>query len=393
MKNKINRVIIIVLDAVGIGEAPDAAKFGDVGSNTLGNLSKAVGGLKLPNMEKLGLGKIEPLVGVNPKITAIGDYGKMQEQSGGKDTTAGHWEIAGVITKEPFPTYPHGFPEEVLAPFRKAIGRDVLGNIPASGTEIIKQLGEEHVKTKKPIVYTSADSVFQIACHEEVYPIEELYKMCEIARKILTGKHAVGRVIARPFLGSPGNFQRTERRKDFSLEPFLPTILDKLKEAQYDVVGIGKIEDIFAGCGLTEAIHTKGNPKCTQATIDAIKANTKGLIFTNLVDTDMIYGHRNDCPGFHQALIDFDNRLPEIQNSMRDDDLLIISADHGCDPTTPSTDHSREFVPLLVYGKKIKPNINLGTRETYADVSATIADLFNLEKWRYGKSFQSEILS
>ncbi len=389
----INRFIIIVLDAVGIGELPDADKFGDKGSNTLVNLSRAVGGLHLPHLEKLGLGKITTIEGMCPCAHVLGNYGKMAELSGGKDTTNGHWEIAGLVTPEAFPTYPQGFPEEILIPFTQQTGRGYLGNKPASGTEIIKELGEEHLKTGKLIVYTSADSVFQIAAHEEIVPIEELYRYCQIARDLLTGKHAVGRVIARPFLGTPGNFYRTERRHDFSLKPTDKTILDALKESGNDVVGIGKIEDIFAGVGLTEAVHSKGNDACTRATIEAILDKTQGLIFTNLVDTDMMYGHRNDCPGFYRSLKGFDDYLPRIMESMKDEDVLIITADHGCDPTTPSTDHSREYVPLLVYGKKVQQNINLGTRGSFADVAATLSEALLSESWKSGKSFWKEILA
>ncbi|AIS51648.1 phosphopentomutase DeoB [Thermoanaerobacter kivui] len=384
------RVILIVLDSVGVGELPDAYKFGDEGSNTLGHVTEKTG-VELPNMGRLGLGNIIPLKSVPENPNAIGGYGKMAEKSAGKDTTTGHWEIAGLITEKPFPTYPHGFPEEIIKEFEKRIGRKVLGNKPASGTEIIKELGEEHVKTGYPIVYTSADSVFQVAAHEDVIPLEELYRICEIAREILKGDHAVGRVIARPFTGTPGNFVRTGNRRDFSLKPFEPTVLDMLKEAGYEVFAIGKIEDIFAGQGITEKNHTINNDEGITATIKAMDDIKNGLIFTNLVDFDMLYGHRNDVEGYAKALKHFDNRLPEIMGKLTKEDLLIITADHGCDPTTPSTDHSREYVPLLVYSPSMKHGINLGVRSTYSDVAATIAEIFKVGPTKHGTSFLKEL--
>ncbi|SDF87136.1 phosphopentomutase [Thermoanaerobacter thermohydrosulfuricus] len=384
------RVILIVLDSVGVGELPDAYKFGDEGSNTLGHVTEKTG-IGLPNMGKLGLGNIIPLKSVPENPNAVGGYGKMAEKSAGKDTTTGHWEIAGLITEKPFPTYPHGFPEEIIKEFEKRIGRKVLGNKPASGTEIIKELGEEHVKTGYPIVYTSADSVFQVAAHEDVVPLEELYRICEIAREILKGDHAVGRVIARPFTGTPGNFVRTGNRRDFSLKPFEPTILDMLKEAGYEVFAIGKIEDIFAGQGITEKNHTTNNDEGITATIKAMDEIKNGLIFTNLVDFDMLYGHRNDVEGYAKALTHFDNRLPEIMGKLTKEDLLIITADHGCDPTTPSTDHSREYVPLLVYSPSMKHGVNLGVRSTYSDVAATIAEIFKVGPTKHGTSFLKEL--
>lgn len=384
------RVILIVLDSVGVGELPDAYKFGDEGSNTLGHVTEKTG-VELPNMGKLGLGNIIPLKSVPENPNAIGGYGKMAEKSAGKDTTTGHWEIAGLITEKPFPTYPHGFPEEIIKEFEKRIGRKVLGNKPASGTEIIKELGEEHVKTGYPIVYTSADSVFQVAAHEDVIPLEELYRICEIAREILKGDHALGRVIARPFTGTPGNFVRTGNRRDFSLKPFEPTILDMLKEAGYEVFAVGKIEDIFAGQGITEKNHTTNNDEGITATIKAMDEIKNGLIFTNLVDFDMLYGHRNDVEGYAKALTHFDNRLPEIMGKLTKEDLLIITADHGCDPTTPSTDHSREYVPLLVYSPSMKHGVNLGVRSTYSDVAATIAEIFKVGPTKHGTSFLKEL--
>ncbi|MDP9750517.1 phosphopentomutase [Thermoanaerobacter pentosaceus] len=384
------RVILIVLDSVGVGELPDAYRFGDEGSNTLGHVTEKTG-VDLPNMGQLGLGNIIPLKSVPENPNAIGGYGKMAEKSAGKDTTTGHWEIAGLFINKPFPTYPNGFPDEIIKEFEKRIGRKVLGNKPASGTEIIKELGEEHVKTGFPIVYTSADSVFQVAAHEDVIPPVELYRICEIAREILKGDHAVGRVIARPFTGSSGNFVRTENRRDFSLKPFEPTILDMLKEAGYEVFAIGKIEDIFAGQGITGKNHTTNNDEGITATIKAMDEVNDGLIFTNLVDFDMLYGHRNDVEGYAKALKNFDDRLPEIMEKLTKEDLLIITADHGCDPATESTDHSREYVPLLVYSPLMKHGVNLGVRSTYADIAATIAEVFEVGSTKHGTSFLREL--
>ena len=384
------RVIIIVLDGCGVGEMPDAAEYGDVGSNTLANTARAVGGLDLPNLQRMGLGNLTSIEGVPPRSDCTASYGMMCELSKGKDTTTGHWEMAGIITERPFPTYPHGFPAEVIGEFEQAIGRGTLGNYPASGTEIIKELGEEHVQTGKPIVYTSADSVFQIAAHEDVIPVEQLYDMCLKARNILTGEHNVGRVIARPFVGTPGSFNRTDRRRDFSVEPPYPMILDRLHEAGIQVIGIGKICDIFTGRGLTECVHITGNPDGINKTIKAIRTDKKGFIFTNLVDFDMLYGHRNDPQGFAFGLREFDDRLPEIQDAMNPDDLLLITADHGVDPTTPGTDHSREKVPLLVWGKNSRC-VNMGERETFADIAATLSEFYALTPWPMGKSFLDEI--
>jgi phosphopentomutase len=389
----INRVIIIVLDGVGIGELPDAAKFGDQGSNTLGNLAKAVGGFKLPNLQKIGLGNIAPILGVAPANPALASFGKLAEQSCGKDTTVGHWEFAGIVTTKPFPVYPHGFPDTIISQFIKETGvSGILGNIPASGTEIIAQLGEEHLRTKFPIVYTSADSVFQIASHEEIFPIAEQYRICEITRRILQGEHGVARVIARPFLGVPGKFYRTERRKDFSLPPPAPTILDYLKTAGHTVFGIGKIEDIFAFQGLTKSFHAHGNKECIATTIDAINQSFTGLIFSNLVDFDMLWGHRNDTIGFYQGLQYVDEKLPEIMNAMQSSDLLLLIADHGNDPTSSSTDHSREYSPLLVYSPGLKGNANLGIRNSFTDIAVTIADIFQIKVEYIGKSFLGELI-
>ena len=381
------RVVIIVLDGAGIGAMPDAAEYGDEGSNTLVNTARALGGLDLPNLRTMGLGNLAPIPGIPPRPDCSASYGVMLERSKGKDTTTGHWEMAGLITDRPFPTYPRGFPKEIIAAFETAVGREILGNFPASGTEIIERLGREHIRTGKPIVYTSADSVFQIAAHEDVIPVEQLYEMCLKARAILTGENAVGRVIARPFIGEPGSFIRTDRRRDFSLPPPKPTVLDALREAGHQVIGIGKICDVFAGKGLTACAHITGNLDGIRQTIEAIRSAESGLIFTNLVDFDTLYGHRNDPKGFAHSLRETDDRLPEIQAAMRDDDLLIITADHGNDPTTPSTDHSREMVPLLVWGKSAAKGVNLGTRETFADIAATICDLFSLSPWPVGASF------
>lgn len=381
------RAILLVLDSVGVGPLPDARRYGDEGSNTLVNTALAVGGLSLPNMANLGLGHLADIKGVPPVSAPLGSFGVLQEVSPGKDTTTGHWEIAGIILERPFPTYPHGFPPEVIEPFKKAIGRDILANFPASGTEIIAQLGNEHMRTGKPIVYTSADSVFQIACHEEIIPVEELYRECEIARRLLTGEHAVGRVIARPFAGKPGEFYRTERRHDFSLPPPRPTLLNHVADAGMGVFAVGKIKDIFAGCGITRAVHTKNNMEGIDWTVRLMDEVERGLIFTNCVDFDMLYGHRNDAPGYAKALEAVDRRLPEILGRLRPGDVLIITADHGCDPTTPSTDHSREQVPLLVAGPDLASGRKLGVRRSFADVGRTVAEWLGVRPLEAGESF------
>lgn len=369
--NKINRVTLIVLDSAGVGALPDAAQYGDVGANTFGNLAKATGGLRLPHMEKLGLGNIIPIKGVAPVVNPVhAAFGKAMEASSGKDTTIGHWEIGGIIKKDAFPTYPNGFPASIITEFEKKTGRKVIGNCVASGTDIIDRLGAEHVKTGALIVYTSADSVFQIAAHEEIVPIDELYRYCEIAREMLE----VGRVIARPFIGSEGAFKRTANRHDYSIEPQGITILDQLKEAGKEVLGVGKIYDIFAGRGLTEYVRSKSNMDGVDRTIELMKKKNSGLIFTNLVDFDMNYGHRRDAQGYKNALEEFDSRLPEIYQQMKDDDLLIITADHGCDPTHSGTDHTREYIPILVYGKNIKGG-DIGIRQSFADIASTIGEL------------------
>jgi phosphopentomutase len=387
----IDRVIWIVLDSVGMGEMPDAEKFGDVGSNTIGNISKAVGGLKLPNMIKLGLGNIENIKGVAKCEAPIGCYARFEEASNGKDTTTGHWEMSGVVSTVAFPTYPNGFPKDVIEKFEKLTGRKVIGNKPASGTAILDELGEEHMKNGSAIVYTSADSVFQIAAHEEIISLDELYKMCEISREILDGENAVARVIARPFVGEVGNFTRTANRRDFSLIPPYDTVLNKIKNSGLDVIGVGKIEDIFCGQGITEAIHTKDNMDGVDKTLEYMKQDNKGLIFTNLVDFDMKWGHRNDFKAYGKGLEQFDLRLKEILDAMKDSDVLFITADHGCDPTMPGTDHSREHVPFLAYGKSLKENVNLGTRNSFADMGQTIAEILNVEKIKNGKSFFKDI--
>ncbi|HEX7401706.1 MAG TPA: phosphopentomutase, partial [candidate division Zixibacteria bacterium] len=387
----LNRIILIVLDSCGVGELPDAKLYGDEGSNTLVNTAKAVGGLKLPHLQKLGLGNIVPILEVNPNPKAQASFGKMAEVSPGKDSTTGHWEMMGLILQKPFPVYPQGFPKEIIEQFEKSIGRKSLGNKPASGTEIIQELGEEHVSTGRPIVYTSADSVFQIAAHEEVIPVVELYRICEIARKIMTGEHGVARVIARPFMGKPGSFKRTERRRDFSLPPPSKMVLDLLHENNIPVIGIGKIEDLFVGRGMSTSIHTGNNSDGMDKLEESIKIFKRGLIFINLVDFDMLWGHRNDASGFATGLEDFDRRLPETLDQLTEEDILIITADHGCDPTTASTDHSREYVPLVVYGKSLKSNVNLGVRESFSDLGATVAEIFQIEGTGNGKSFLKDI--
>jgi phosphopentomutase len=390
--NAVKRVIIIVLDSMGVGELPDAAEYGDEGSNTLANTAKAVGGLSVPHMQQLGLGHITTVEGVPPCDEPLGAYGRMAEASAGKDTTTGHWEMSGIYSPQPLPTYPNGFPKELIEEYEQRIGRKTLGNYPRSGTVIIQELGEEHMRTGYPIVYTSADSVFQVAAHEEVIPIEELYRICQIAREMLVGEHAVGRVIARPFVGEPGNFTRTERRKDFSLLPPEPTLLDRLVAAGRPVMGVGKIEDIFAHRGLSQSVHSPNNMACVDQTLAYMKESQRGLVFANLVDFDMLWGHRNNPQGYAGGLEAFDRRLPEIMGAMTPPDILFLTADHGNDPTTPSTDHSREYVPLLAYGSRVKPGVDLGTRETFADLGATVAELLGIEPLPFGTSFAEEIL-
>ena len=389
---KINRAIIIILDSAGIGATPDAALFGDVGCHTLGNIAQAVGGLKVPNMEAMGLGNIAIMDGVKPQIKPSAAFGKMDEVSAGKDTTAGHWELAGIHLTQPFPLYPNGFPLEGMGTFVSQTGRGFLGNYPSSGTVILDKLGKEHMETGNLIVYTSGDSVFQIAAHEEIVPIEDLYKYCKIAREILRGEHEVSRVIARPFIGEPGNFTRTANRHDYSVIPPEATVLDNLKEAGLMVLGIGKINDIYVGHGITESISTKSNKDGIDKTIEALRTQTeKGLVFTNLVDFDAKYGHRNNPQGYADALAEFDQHLPQIMAALNEDDILIITADHGNDPTYPGTDHTREYVPILVAGAAVQ-SVNLGVRSTFADLAATIADIFDVKAPPQGESFKTNIL-
>ncbi|MCS7006638.1 MAG: phosphopentomutase [Thermoleophilia bacterium] len=365
------RACVIVLDAVGAGALPDAAEYGDDGSNTLGNVARAVGGLDLPNLEALGLGNVMPLEGAPPQPAAPAVAGRLVERSKGKDTTTGHWELMGIILPTAFPTYPHGFPDEVIDPFMNRTGRGVLGNKPASGTEIIQELGEEHQRTGKWIVYTSADSVFQVAAHEETIPLEELYEACRIAREILTGRHAVGRVIARPFLGEPGRYERTPNRHDFSLEPPRPNHLSAIRAGGATVYGVGKIADIFAHQDIDVSHPTRSNVEGIQTTIELLQTIDEGLVFVNLVETDMLWGHRNDPVNFHRCLQDFDRRLPDILEALRDGDLLILTSDHGCDPTTPSTDHSREHALLLAYAEGRNAAGRVHENGEFADVGAT----------------------
>ena len=385
------KAIVIVMDSVGIGELPDASQYGDQGTNTLGNIALKRGGLKLPNLERLGIGNIAPLSGVVPVEAPEGCYGKMSELSPGKDTTTGHWEMAGIILEKAFPTFPEGFPQEFLDKYQAKIGRKTIGNEVASGTEIIQRLGEEHVKTGYPIVYTSADSVFQVAAHEEVIPLPELNRMCQIARDMLVDDMEVGRVISRPFVGEPGNFTRTSNRHDFAIEPPKKILLEYVQEKGLNVLAVGKIRDIYASHGVTDYSLTKGNMDGVDKTLEFMHQDKPGLIMTNLVDFDMLYGHRNDVEGYAEALEAFDARLPEILAAMGEEDLLIITADHGCDPTTASTDHSREYVPLLVYGAKLAKGVNLGIRNSFADLGATVTEYLQTEALPVGQSFYQEI--
>lgn len=389
----IDRVILIVMDSVGVGALPDAGLYGDAGSNTLGNIAGRVKDFRLNNLEALGLGNIDPALGLPKAEKPMGCYGRAKELSPGKDTTTGHWEIAGVTLDMAFPTFPEGFPQELVEAFERAIGTKSLGNEVASGTEIIARLGDKHVETGFPIIYTSADSVFQIAAHEEVIPLGKLYEMCEKARALLKDEYAVGRVIARPFLGTSGSYKRTSNRRDFSLKPIKKTMLDVIKEKGLNVMAVGKIEDIFAGVGITEAVHTTSNMDGMDKTLEYMAAGKKGIIFTNLVDFDMLYGHRNDVEGYAQALREFDGRLSEVISAMKDSDVLIITADHGCDPTTDSTDHSREHIPVLVYGKHVKSGYDLGIRNGFCDIGATLLDLLELPVDIEGRSFKQEIYS
>jgi phosphopentomutase len=385
------RIIWIVLDSVGIGAMPDAERFGDPpGADTLGNIARSRG-LKLPNMARLGLGNIKPLDGIPPSGNPAGSFGCCRLASPGKDTTTGHWEMVGIHLAKPFPLYPNGFPAEVMSEFERRIGRGALGNRPASGTEIIKELGEEHMRTGSPIVYTSADSVFQVAAHEEVIPLWELYKICETARDILRGPHEVGRVIARPFIGSPGSFTRTANRHDYAVPPPRGMLLDRLEERGVPVHSVGKIFDVFLGRGIEDSEKTKNNADGMSKTVEAMQATTRGLIFVNLVDFDQQYGHRNDIEGYGSALEHFDQWLPRFEGALGEGDLAILTADHGCDPTVPGTDHTREFVPLLAAGPRARAGVDLGVRGTLSDIGQTVAANFGVSI-EHGTSFLTQIL-
>ncbi len=381
------RVIWIVLDSVGIGAMPDAAQYGDELANTFSHVYNYNKGLKLKNLKALGWGNIDGIEVLGEEPLPQGAFARLAELSKGKDTTTGHWEMIGIYTEVPFPTYPQGFPKEIMEAFEAQIGTKTLGNCPASGTAIIEELGEEHVQTGYPIIYTSADSVFQIAAHEEVIPLDKLYEMCEIARNLLKGEHEVARVIARPFTGEAPHFTRTANRRDFAICPPTPNLLTYCGEQGVPVMAVGKIEDIFNGQGVTEAIHTKSNLEGIEVTLESMKKYDKGLIFTNLVDFDMKWGHRNDPESYGKGLEAFDEKLPEIMAQMTEEDILIITADHGCDPTVPGTDHTREYVPLLIYGKGVEPGCNLGTRQSFADIGQTVAEIFGLPSLKIGQSF------
>ncbi len=391
-KRAFERVVLIVLDSLGAGEMPDAAAWGDAGSDTLGHIC-AHRPLSLPHLAAYGLGRLRSLAGVAAVDSPRGSFGRCALRSNGKDTTTGHWEMAGIVLEKAFPTYPEGFPAEVLSRFVAETNvPGVLGNVPASGTEIIKELGAEHVRTGKPIVYTSADSVFQIAAHEEVVPLERLYQICETARRILRGRHEVGRVIARPFVGEPGAFRRTENRHDYAVPPPRENLLPLLSEAGLDVVSVGKIASIYDSAGVTEELPGKNNDQSIDQTIRALRSDSRGLIFSNLVDFDMLYGHRRDVEGYARALEHFDARLPEIEAAMNDGDLLLLTADHGNDPTFPGTDHTREYVPLIAYGRRALSGVNLGDRDSLADIGQTVADNFGL-RLAAGESFLKAVTS
>ncbi len=387
---RLTRAIVIVLDGVGVGQAPDAADYGDEGANCLANCARAVGGLPLPTLGSLGVGNLTEIAGTPPQ-TPLGACGRLIERSAGKDSTTGHWELMGIVLNHPLPTYPNGFPAELVARFEAAIDRRVLGNKPASGTAIIEELGAEHLRTGSPILYTSADSVFQLAAHEEVIPVPDLYRMCEIARGLLTGEHAVGRVIARPFTGVPGAFVRTPRRHDFSLPPPAPTLLDALKDSGHEVAGIGKTEDLFAGHGPTSSNHTATNAEAQAATLEQLARPFDGLLFVNLVECDQSFGHRRNPAGYAEALKMFDVWLPSALAKLGDGDALFITGDHGTDPTWRGTDHTRETVPILAVGKLIHPGVHLGARESFADLGATLAEAFGLPPLANGRSFAGEL--
>jgi phosphopentomutase len=385
------RIFLVVLDGVGIGELPDAGDYGDRGSHTLRHVAEHAGGLALPHLESLGLGSLVTLPGVRALADPAGARARLAERSAGKDSTTGHWEMMGIVLERAFPTYPHGFPAGLLERWCERTGRGWLGNTAASGTEIIARLGEEHQRTGRWIVYTSADSVFQVAAHEGTVPLDELYAACRTAREMLTGEHAVGRVIARPFRGAPGAYARTTNRRDFSLEPIRPTTMDRLRERGLPVVTVGKVDDLFAGRGVSDAIHTTSNAEGEEVLLDLAKRPGEGLVFANLVDFDTLYGHRNDPAGFARALGQFDETLGRLLPRLRSDEMLWVTADHGNDPTTPSTDHSREYTPLLVAGPRVKRGADLGTRRTFADLGATIADVFGADAPEAGTSFRKEL--
>lgn len=392
-KTDFRRVVILVIDGLGVGALPDARLYDDTGSHTLDNISRSVGGLKLKNLSSFGLGLIEGVNALEKAPSPIASYGRMNEASPGKDTSTGHWEMAGIILKRPFRTYPHGFPPELMEKFRASTGYAYLWGLPASGTEIIERFGEEHMRTRSLIVYTSADSVFQIAAHEDIVPIDELYRVCSITRGILDG-YDVNRVIARPFTGRPGDFRRTQWRRDFSVEPPRGMLLDILKESGVATIGIGKIGDIFCHRGLSEEIHIRDDINGIEMTADAIKRHTgrKALIFANIVDFDTMFGHRNDVEGAARALMSIDKRLPDITALLTPEDAFFVTGDHGCDPTTPSTDHSREYAPLLVYGKGLQAGVDLGTRKTFADLGSTVADILGVKRPPAGESFLNSIV-
>jgi phosphopentomutase len=387
----IRRAIVVVLDGVGAGANPDATTYGDEGASSLEHCAQAVGGLELPHLGSIGIGNITPILGTPARKDVNGSYGRMASAAAGKDSTTGHWEMMGVVLKKPLPTYPYGFPAELVAQFEQAIGRKVIGNVVASGTEIIQALGETHVQTGYPILYTSADSVFQVAAHQDVIPLVTLYEMCETARKMLIGENAVGRVIARPFVGTVGAFKRTEHRRDFSLAPLGITLLDLLKQRGKEVIGLGKIEDLFAGRGLTQADHTETNKDGMAATSRWLERDFEGLLYVNLVEFDMLWGHRRDSQGYAQALRDVDNWFVQVQQVMRLDDVLFFTADHGVDPTFRGTDHTRECVPLLAYGQQLHTGVDLGTRLTFADLGQTLAQVFGVEPLAAGTSFAQEL--
>jgi len=385
------RAFLIVLDGVGMGALPDAADYGDAGANTLLHVAEAVGGLRLPRLESLGLGRLLDLPGVRPLAAPRGARGALGQRSKGKDSTTGHWELAGVVVERPFPTYPHGFPEDLLERWSRAAGREWMANVVGSGTEIIARYGAEHQRTGRLIVYTSADSVFQVAAHEETVPLEELYRACRVARDVLTGEHAVARVIARPFVGEPGRYTRTPHRRDFSLEPPSPTLLDRLTAKGEPVIGVGKIDDLFARRGLSESFHTASNAEGEEVLASLARQGGRGLVFANLVDFDQQYGHRNDPAGFARALEEFDERVEELLAHLRSDEMCLITADHGNDPTDASTDHSRELAPLLIAGPRVRAGVDVGRRESSADVGATLAEAFGIPGGPDGASFLREI--